>query len=158
MMAASELNSAMRRRSSAVWPSLLVMKIVWARARCDGGSRNVPRGSRCSLPNGCWRSTNTTSCRRPRRSPILKTIVEQQRVAAEFFYRITPAFHAVLVHEHDDIPEIGRQHVGFVAGHFRIEQQRFAVGNHARRGLVFAQEDFIQQPLVKRRRFGTVAA
>jgi len=24
------------------------------RAKCDGGSRNVPRGSICSLPKGCW--------------------------------------------------------------------------------------------------------
>ena len=30
-------------------------------------ARNVPRGSRCSLPNGCCRSIKTTSWRRPRR-------------------------------------------------------------------------------------------
>ena len=66
MMPASGLNWAMRRRSSAVLPSLLVMKIVLARARCEGGSRKVPRGSSRSLPKGCWRSISTMSCRRPR--------------------------------------------------------------------------------------------
>ena len=90
--------------------------------------------------------------------PVLKPVVEQQRVAAEFFNRITPALHAVLVHEHDDVLEIGREHVRLVAGHFGIEQQRFAVGHDARRGLVFAQQNFIEQPLVQRRGFGTVAA
>ncbi len=90
--------------------------------------------------------------------PVLKAVVEQQRVAAEFFNRVTPALHAVLVHQHDDVLEIRREHVRFVAGHFGIEQQRFAVGDDARRRLVFAQQDFVQQPTVERRRFGTVAA
>ena len=62
------VKNMMRRRNSSVLPSLLVMKMVFARARCDGGSRKVPRGNRCSLPKGCCRSINTTSCRRPRKS------------------------------------------------------------------------------------------
>ena len=90
--------------------------------------------------------------------PVLKTVVEQQRVAAEFFNRVTPALHAVLVHQHDDVLEVGRQHVRFVAGHFGIQQQRFAVGHDARRRLVIAQQNFIEDPVVQRLRFGTVAA
>ena len=76
--------------------------------------------------------------------PILKTVIQQQRVAAEFLNRVTAALHPVLVHQHDDILEIGREHVRFVAGHVGIEQQRFTVGHDARRRLVFTQEDFIQ--------------
>ena len=94
----------------------------------------------------------------PAQVPVLKTVVEQQRVAAEFFNRVTSAFHAVLVHQHHHVPEIGREHVRFVAGHFRIEQQRFAVGHDARRRLVLAQQNFIEQPLVKRLWFGTITA
>ncbi|MEI9864975.1 MAG: hypothetical protein WDN00_10550 [Limisphaerales bacterium] len=75
--------------------------------------------------------------------PVLKTVVEHQRVAAEFFNRVTPAFHAVLVHEHDDILEVRRQHVRFVAGHLGVEQERFAIGHDARRRLVLAQEYFV---------------
>ena len=77
--------------------------------------------------------------------PVLKPVIEQQRVAAEFFNRVTPAFHPVLVHEHDDVLEIRREHVGLVAGHFGIEQQRFAVGHDAWRRLVLAHENLVQQ-------------
>ena len=62
---ASELCSAIRFRNSSVFPSLLVMKIHRARARCDGGTRNVPRGNIRSFPNGCWQSISTISLRRP---------------------------------------------------------------------------------------------
>ena len=94
----------------------------------------------------------------PAQIPILETVVEQQGVATEFFDRITSALHAVLVHEHDHVLEIGREHVRFVAGHLRIEQQGFAVRHHARRGLVLAQQDFVEQPLVKRLGLGTITA
>jgi hypothetical protein len=112
----------MRARRPAVLPSLLVMKMVWARARCDGGSRNVPRGSKFVAERLLAVNQNHIMPATAQ-SPVLETVVEQQRVAAEFFNRVTPAFHAVLVHQHDDILEIRREHVGFVAGHFGIEQQ-----------------------------------
>ena len=35
--------------------------------------------------------------------PVLKTVVEQQCVAAEFFNGVTAGLHAVLVHQHNDI-------------------------------------------------------
>ena len=38
--------------------------------------------------------------------PVLKRVIQQQRVAPEFFNRITPALHAILVHEHDDVPQV----------------------------------------------------
>src|ERR1022692_4522737 len=41
-----------------------------------------------------------------REFPVLKTVVEQQRVAAEFFDGVASAFHAVLVHEHDHVLQI----------------------------------------------------
>ena len=94
----------------------------------------------------------------PAQIPVLKAVVQQQRVAAEFFNRVTPALDAVLVHQHDHVLEIGREHVRLVAGHLGIEQQRFAVGHHARRGGVVAEEELVQQPLVERRRLGAVAA
>ena len=99
----------------------------------EGGSRKVPRGSRCSLPNGCWQSIEHDVAPAAAQFPILKAVVEQQGVAAEFFDRVTAGFHAVFVHENDDVLEIGREHVGFVAGGFGIEQERFAIGNNARR-------------------------
>ena len=75
--------------------------------------------------------------------PILKSIVQQQGVAAEFFDSIAPAFHAVFVHEHDHILEVGGEHVRFVAGHFRIEQKRFAIRDDARRSCVVPKEDLV---------------
>ena len=64
MMLALGLCLPIRARSRVVSPSLLVMKMVLARDRCEGGSRKVPRGSKCSLPNGCWQSIKTMSRRR----------------------------------------------------------------------------------------------
>ena len=82
---------------------------------------------------------STMSWRRPRKFPVLKTIIEQQRVAAEFFNGVSAAFHAVFVHQHDDVFEIGREHVRLVAGGFGIEHKDFAIGNDARRRAVAAK-------------------
>ena len=80
--------------------------------------------------------------------PVLEPVVEQQRVAAEFLDGVTAALDPVLVHQHDHILEVGGEHVGLVARHLGIQQQRFAVGNHARRRGVIAEEEFVQQPLM----------
>ena len=65
MIPAEGLCFAIRARNKPLFPSLLVIKIVLARAKCEGGSRNVPRGSNFSFPNGCWESIKTMSRRRP---------------------------------------------------------------------------------------------
>ena len=84
--------------------------------------------------------------------PVLEAIVEQERVAAELLNRVAAALHAVLVHQHDHVLEIRREHVGLVTGGFGIEQQRFAVRDDARRRGVRAQENAVEQALGKRRR------
>ena len=90
--------------------------------------------------------------------PVLKPVVQQQRVAAEFFNRVTAAFHAVFVHQNDDVLEVGREHVRFVPGGFGIQEQRFSVGDHPRRGAVPAEEKSVDDPFGQRRRLGAVAA
>ena len=72
--------------------------------------------------------------------PILEAVVQQQRVAAEFLDGVTAALDAVFVHQHDDVLEVGSEHVRLVAGHFGIEQERFAVGDDAGRSAVLAEE------------------
>ena len=42
----------------------------------------------------------------PAQMPILKSVVEQERVATVFFNREAPALDTVLVHQHDDILEV----------------------------------------------------
>ena len=64
---------------------------------------------------------------------ILQTVIEQKRVGLPFIDRELAAFHAVLVHEHDHILQIMREHVWLVPGRERIEQQRFPIGNNPRR-------------------------
>ena len=80
--------------------------------------------------------------------PVLKTVVQQQGVAAKFFNRITPALHPVLVHQHHDVLEVRGEHVGLVARHVGIQQQGFAIGHHPWRRLVLAEQQFVQQHLV----------
>ncbi len=90
--------------------------------------------------------------------PVLKAVVQQEGVAAEFLDGVTAALDAVFVHEHDDVLEIGGEHVGFVTGHFGIQQKRFAIRDHAGRGGVVAEQDFVHQPFVKGSRPGAVTA
>ena len=86
----------------------------------------------------------------------MKSVVQQQRVAAELFDRVPAAFHTVLVDQHNHILEVRGQHVGFVAGGFGIQQQRFAVGNNARRRAVLTEKQFVDQAFRQRGRFRTV--
>src|SRR5438093_377248 len=46
--------------------------------------------------------------------PILEPVVQQQRVAPELLNRVAARLHTVFVHEHDDVAEVGRQHVRLV--------------------------------------------
>ena len=64
---------------------------------------------------------------------ILQSIIEQEGVRAHFADGVEPAFDAIFVDEDDDVLQIVRQHVGLVARGQRIEQERFAIGNNARR-------------------------
>src|SRR5208282_1992269 len=50
------------------------------------------------------------------------------------------------------------EHVGFVAGHFGIEQEGFAVGDDAGRGGVIAEKELIEHTLVEGSGLGAVAA
>ena len=90
--------------------------------------------------------------------PILETVVEQQGVAPELLNGVTAALDAVLVHQHDHVLEVGREHVRLVAGHFGIQQQGFAVRNDARGRGVIPEKELVEQPLVDRGGFGSVAA
>ena len=90
--------------------------------------------------------------------PVLKAIVQEQRVAAESLDGVATAFHAVLVHQHDDVSQVRGEHVGLVTGGFGVEQQGFAVGNNARRRAVLAEEKFVDQALGQGRGFRAIAA
>jgi len=90
--------------------------------------------------------------------PVLKAVIEEEGVATELFDSVTATFDAVFVDEDDDVFEVGGEHVGFIAGHFGIEQEGFSVGDDTRGGGIVAEQDFIEEPLVKGDRFGAVAA
>ncbi len=89
---------------------------------------------------------------------ILKAVIEQQRVGLKFLDRILAGFDAILVHQHDDVLEIGREHVRLVAGLVRIEQQRFAVADDARRREPLHAGEFDEQAFQQRALGALVAA
>ncbi len=68
---------------------------------------------------------------------ILKPVVEHQCVATQLANGIFSRFHAVFIHQHGDIGQVGRQHIGFVPGQIGIEQQTLAIGHHARKPFLF---------------------
>src|ERR1017187_7531006 len=94
----------------------------------------------------------------PLELPVLKPVVEQQRIASELLNGVTTTLDAVFIHQHHHILEVGGEHVGLVTGHFGIEQQRLAIRYDPRRRGVGAEKEFIQQPLVEGWRLGTVTA
>ena len=53
---------------------------------------------------------------------ILQAVIEQKRVDFPFIDREFPAFDAILVHQHDHVFQIVREHVRLVAGRHRIEK------------------------------------
>ena len=120
MMPAVGLNWAMRRRSSSVSPSLLVMKMVLARARWEGGSRKRAAREQPLVAKGLLAVNQHDVLPPAPQFPVLEPVVEQERVTAEFLDGVAAALDAVLVHQHHDVLEVGCEHVRFVAGHFRI--------------------------------------
>ena len=148
----------MRSRKAAVLPSLLVMKMTLARARWEGGSRKVPRGLQMLVAKGLLAIHQHDVLPPAGQAPILKAVVQQQGVAAKMLNGVAAAFDAVFVHQDDDILEVGGEHVGFVARGVGIQQEGFAVGDHARRGGVLAQEQLVQDHFSQGLGLGTVAA
>src|SRR5208283_2612095 len=88
---------------------------------------------------------------------VLKPVIEEKRIAAEFRNGVAPALDTVFVHQDDDIAEVGGQHVGFVAGLLAIEQQRPSVRHDFGWDLVFLECEFREQPLPERSRDTFVA-
>ena len=71
---------------------------------------------------------------------ILKSVVEQERIDIPFVDGEPAAFYPVLVHEHNHVLQIVREHVWLVAGCQRVEQQRFSIGyNPGRIGVAYAK-------------------
>jgi len=149
-MAASEFSRAIRWRSSAVWPSLLVMKIVWARAQVRRRFAQVPRGSRCSLPKGCWRSIRRRRAG-ARAGPNTGNHRQAAAVATEFFYRIAPAFHAVLVHEHDDVLQVSTRACRVRHRPFPSRATGICRPTPRAAGSGLPAKQLVEQPLVKGR-------
>ena len=54
---------------------------------------------------------------------ILKPIIEQQRIDLPFIDSEPPAFDPVLVHQHDYVLQVVREHVRLVTRDQRVEQQ-----------------------------------
>ena len=100
MMGAVGFSAVMRLRNS-VLPSLLVMKIANPREMRWRFAQSAAREHVFVAER--LRSINTTSCR-PAQIPVLKAVVEQQRIATELFDGVAAALHAIPIHEHDDIP------------------------------------------------------
>jgi hypothetical protein len=88
----------------------------------------------------------------------LETVVEEQRVTSKFFDGITAGLHAVFVDQNDDVAQVGRKHVGLVAGRFGIEEEGATIGNHAGRSGLFPEQEFVEEALGERGRFGAITA
>ena len=78
---------------------------------------------------------------------VLQSIVEEQNVALEMAQSVETAFDPVLVDQHADAGEILGQHVRFVPGATRIEENLFAIGDDTRREEVKVPEQLVAQPL-----------
>ena len=89
---------------------------------------------------------------------VLQTVIEEKNVAVEVPQSMEPALHAVLVDEDAHAGKIFGQHVRFVSGTSRIEEDVFAVGNDAWREEVEVFEDFVAQSLCERTRDAFVPA
>jgi len=149
------------RAASAVLPSLLVMKMVWARARCDGGSRSVAareQDARCRTAAGG--QFRTTSCRRPPQIPVLKARRRAAGVAAEFLDRVAPAFsRGPCPPGTDDVLQVRPRACKVHRQPFRNRATGILpLGHDARRRLVGAQKNSVEHSPVQRCGLGTVAA
>lgn len=84
---------------------------------------------------------------------ILKTVVENYRVATETLDGVAPGFNAVAVDDHGDARQIGREHVRLVAADGRIEKNALSVGYDERR-----IDNLREHALPPRRLFAAVTA
>jgi len=82
----------------------------------------------------------------PGQFPVLKPVVEQERVAAEVFNGVTAALDAVFIHHHHHVLEVGGEHVGS-SRRFRIEQERFSRPKPNGAGAVSPEKQFVQKHL-----------
>ena len=78
---------------------------------------------------------------------VLQSVVEEQDVTVEMAQSVESAFDPVLVNQHADAWEILGQHVRFVPGATRIEENLLAVGDDTRREEVTVLEELVAQPL-----------
>ena len=88
---------------------------------------------------------------------VLHAVIEDQRVAFQLADGVERGAHAVLVHEHDDVAERLREHVGLVAGKAAVEQQPRAVVDDAWLAALHA-EPLALESAEKRRALCFVAA
>ena len=73
-------------------------------------------------------------------APVLEPVVQQKGVAPEILDGVASAFHPVLVHQHDNVLEVGSEHVRLVSGRVGIQQERYAIRDDARSGVVVGTE------------------
>lgn len=90
--------------------------------------------------------------------PVLESVIEQECIAAEGFDGVAAGFDAVFIDEDDHVLEVGGEHIGFVAGGFGIEQKGASIGDDARGGSFFAEQQFIEESFTEGGWFGPVAA
>ena len=90
--------------------------------------------------------------------PVLKSIVQQQGVAAKLLNGVPAGFHSVLVGQDDHVLEIGGEHIRFVAGIFGVEQQTFSIRHHTGWNDFFLKQEFVFPTLGEWWWFGTVTA
>ena len=60
---------------------------------------------------------------------------------------IATGFDPVFVDQYHHISQVGRQHVGLIAGRLGVEQQRLAIGDDAGWGGVFSEQDLVEEAL-----------
>ena len=105
MMPALELCRAMRCLSAAALPSLLVIKMVLARAGCDAarGAFHAEADTHCrravgNRPKRCLAGARAVS--------NIKSIIQEQGVAPILLDGVAAALHAVFVHQDHDILQV----------------------------------------------------
>src|SRR5262245_29310674 len=75
-----------------------------ARARQMGGWLTQGAARKQSLVAGWLLKVDQHNVPTPApQLPVLESIIEQERVTAEFLDGVAPAFHPILVHEHDHV-------------------------------------------------------
>ena len=78
---------------------------------------------------------------------VLEPVVEEQDVAAEMTQSVEPTFDPVFVDKHADARKVLGEHMRFIPGAARIEEDSFAVRDDARREKVKVLEELVAQAL-----------